>query len=212
MESAAPPGRPRSRRKTFALIAVAILAALLLNFLTQLGVGVVKAHLVQTYKIPSGSMQPTLLIGDHVFASKRAYRDRAPRQGELVAFNFPMDPRREFISRVVGVGGDRIEIRDKQLFVNGQAMDEPYVIHTDPEIMTAGSTANPFQQRDQMPPLVVPEGFSYVLGDNRDNSYDSRFWGPLDNALITGRPTSVYWSWDAEAGEVRWERTGQNLK
>lgn len=189
-----------------------LVAALLLRLLTQLGVEAVKSHVMQAYRIPSGSMEPTILIGDHIYASKRTYRSRAPRRGDLVVYRYPRDPSQEFVGRVAAVGGERIEIRDKQLFVNGQAVNEPYVVHTDPETIPAGLAADPFQKRDQMPPFVVPEGSCFVLGDNRDNSNDSRFWGPVDNTLITGRPTLVYWSWDAEAGEVRWERTGHSLR
>jgi signal peptidase I len=201
-----------SRRKLLGLIAIVVVVGLLLSILSELGLGLVREHLVQAYKIPSSSMEPTILIGDHILVSKRAYQEQAPRRGDLVVYLYPQDPSREFVGRVAAVGGDRIEIRDKQLFVNGRAADEPYIVHNDPEVMPAGNTANPFQQRDQVPPLVVPEDFSFVLGDNRDNSLDSRFWGPLDNSLVTGRPTSVYWSWDAEAGEMRWKRFGQDLK
>ncbi|HKH49242.1 MAG TPA: signal peptidase I [Thermoanaerobaculia bacterium] len=207
MEPSLSSSPPKSRRRMLVWIVLAIAGVLLLRIF---GADAIRAHVVQAYRIPSGSMEPTIQIGDHILVSKRAYRDQAPQRGDLVVYRFPEDPRREFIGRVAAVGGDRIEIRDKKLFINGQVVEEPYAVHNDPETLSA-SPLVPFNRRDQMTPQPVPEGSYFVLGDNRDNSNDSRFWGPVDGALITGRPQSVYWSRNPETGEIRWDRIGRAL-
>lgn len=168
------------------------------------------AEVSQAFRIPSGSMEPTILIGDHIFVSKTDYRDREPQRGDLVVFFFPEDTSRSMVSRVVAAGGDRIEIRDKRLFINGQVVEEPYAVHNDPEILSATPNQR-FSQRDQMPPQSVPDGTYFVLGDNRDNANDSRFWGTVAGHLLQGRPRSVYWSLDQETGGVRWGRIGRIL-
>jgi len=207
MEPGSTSSPPRNRRRALVWIVPALAGVLLLRIF---GAETIRTHVVQAYRIPSGSMEPTILIGDRILASKRAYRDQGPQRGDLVVYRFPRDPSREFIGRVAAVGGDRIEIRDKQLFINGQVVEEPYAVHNDPETLSA-SPLEPFSRRDQMPPQPVPEGSYFVLGDNRDNSNDSRFWGPVDGALITGRLRSIYWSHNPETGEIRWNRIGRAL-
>jgi len=216
-----------------------------------LAVLLIRAYVVQAYKIPTGSMEGTLLIGDFLFATKFNYGLQDPFQnrklvkwggaqrGEIVIFRMPVE-RKDFVKRCVAVGGDLVEIRNKVLYVNGERVDEPYVIHRDRRvypplklddreryqtIWEQGNLKNAGGHvRDNFGPVVVPEGYIFVLGDNRDNSYDSRFWGPLPMDNLRGRPFIIYWSWrwdipilrvlpkilrgDIPKIEIRWDRIG----
>ena len=164
----------------------------------------------KTYKIPSGSMEPTLQIGDHLFASRWTYRFRDPRRGDVAIFESVDRPGHVLVSRVVGIPGDRIEIRDKRLFVNRQAVDEPYVKHEDPKIYPRDDPG-PSKDRDNFRPLVLEEDLYFVLGDNRDNSYDGRFYGPVPRAsFLHGPPMLIYLSFGDRG--VRWERTGKHVR
>ena len=148
---------------------------------------------LQTYVIPAQSMEPTLRVGDHLVASREDYGARLPARNELVVFKFPDDPHRDFIKRVVALPGDTVEIRDKVLYLDGRQVPERWVVHVDPSL--ASAAAGPaMAARDQMAPLMVPPGHVFVLGDNRDNSYDSRFFGPVAVASLKAKPLYVYWS------------------
>ena len=167
----------------------------------------VKSARVQAYKIPSKSMDTTLLVGDHILLDKSA---AAIGRGDIVIFEFPPDAGsdhpRDFIKRVVGVPGDRLEIRGKQLLVNNQVVVEKYVVHQDTRTLAA--EAGP---RDNMAPVIVPEKMFFTLGDNRDYSFDSRFWGFVGENQVSGWAARIYWSWDREKGKVRWQRIGQDI-
>ncbi len=134
----------------------------------------VKRNIAQTYQIPSGAMKPTLQIGDHIIADKFKYKNSEPKRGDVVIFPFPEDPSKDFIKRIVAVGGETIEAVNKQIFVNGMILKEPFVIHSDSHIFPKNG-----QPRDNFGPLKVPDDSLFVMGDNRDQSYDSRFWGLL---------------------------------
>lgn len=189
--------------------AEAIVVALVLALL-------IRTFIVQAFKIPSGSMIPTLDIGDHLLVNKFLYgtavpfKDmkilpiRQPERGDIIVFKYPEDESRDFIKRVVGVAGDRVEIRDKVVHVNGVAQNEPFVIHRDLNIFPAG-----LQPRDNLGPIIVPPGKVFAMGDNRDQSYDSRFWGFVDTVKIKGKAFIIYWSWNGEDHWVRWGRIGQ---
>ncbi len=169
---------------------------------------------VQAFKIPTGSMEPNLLVGDHILVNKFAFApvanpgarrwlpSRAVRRGDVVVFRFPEDPRRDFIKRCIGLPGDRVEIRAKQVWVNGERLDEEgYTFFTDSRVYPD----NPFlhesiSRRDNFGPHTVPEEHYFFLGDNRDNSNDSRFWGPVPASFVRGRALLVYWSLAGEAG------------
>ncbi len=166
---------------------------------------VIKSSFIHAYKLPSGTMEPTLLIGDHILID-RTPSAREPHRGDVIVFEFPEDPKRDFIKRVVAVGGDTVEIRNKELFVNGKAVAEPYVVHKEPEMVPA--SVNP---RDNFGPKPVPVSSYFVLGDNRDRSYDSRFWGTVPNAKVKGTVKSIYWSWDRVNFSVRWNRIGMTV-
>jgi signal peptidase I len=153
------------------------------------------ASRVRAFKVPSGSMEPTLLIGDSMIADMKAWERREPERGDLVLHRSPEG--RMMIRRVIALPGERVELRDKAVWIDGAPIEEPWAVHTDPRTIPASRFAGRFMARDQFGPLVVPEGTLFLLGDNRDNSNDSRFHGPIDRSLLAGRPLYVYWSADA---------------
>jgi signal peptidase I len=172
-----------------------------------------RAFVIQAFRIPSESMRDTLLIGDFLFVNKFEYGPkipftnvrlpglRDPRPGDVIVFQFPQDPSKDFIKRAVATGGQTVEVRNKQLYVNGKSRKEPYAIHTDPSVRPGG-----FDSRDNYGPFTVPADELFMMGDNRDNSNDSRFWGPLKMDLVKGRAMFLYWSWDRERNWPRWNR------
>jgi signal peptidase I len=176
---------------------------------------VIRSFVVQAFKIPSGSMIPTLLIGDHILVNKFVYGVRlpyfgneiipigSPRRGDVVVFIYPQDEDKDFIKRVVGVAGDTIEVREKRLYVNGEPADDPNAHFVDgPDVR------NSPEHRDNFGPFVVPPANIFVMGDNRDRSYDSRFWGPVSLDKVKGKAFLTYWSWDAPSHWVRLDRIG----
>ena len=195
-------------RENIEAILVAVVIALL-----------IRTFVVQAFKIPSGSMKQTLQIGDHILVNKFVYGVKIPyirktliplkkpRRGDIVVFKYPVDPNKDFIKRVVGIPGDVIEIRDKELLVNGQKVNHAYGVHTDPRILPGH-----VRPRDNFGPVTVPEKSLFVMGDNRDESFDSRFWGFVDYKALNGKAFIIYWSWDKENFGVRWNRLGNLLK
>jgi len=167
---------------------------------------VIRTFVVQAFKIPSGSMIPTLLIGDHILVNKFIYRFEKPERGDIIVFKYPQDPSRDFIKRLIGKPGDTLEIRNKQVFINGKPLYEPYVIHEGGEAAVGIPSV-----RDNYGPITIPEGYFFVMGDNRDCSLDSRFWGLLPEDMIKGKAFIIYWSWDAESNWVRWNRFAKIL-
>ncbi len=171
---------------------------------------VLRAFVLQAFRIPSESMLDTLLVGDYLFVSKLDYGPkvpftdvrlpglRQPEAGDVIVFQYPEDPRRDYIKRCVATGGQTVEVKDKVLYVDGQKRAEPYVKHID-------TTTHPgsMDPRDNYGPFTVPPGKLFMMGDNRDNSNDSRFWGPVPMGLVKGRAMFLYWSWD---GERKWPR------
>ncbi len=199
-----------SLRENLEAIVIAVILALF-----------IRTFIVQAFKIPSGSMKNTLLIGDHILVNKFIYGIKVPFTGgktlvhitdperrDIVVFKYPEDPKKDFIKRVVGVAGDTVEIKNKQLYVNGVLQkDEPYAIHQDPRVIPAQFTV-----RDNFGPVTVPAHSLFVMGDNRDNSHDSRFWGFVDLKAVRGKAFVIYWSWNKEAFGVRWNRLGDILR
>jgi len=181
---------------------------------------IIKTSIVEAYKIPSGSMENTLLVGDFLLANKFIYGMKLPipfvdiklptiedpKPGDIIIFKYPKDPSINYIKRCVAVGGQTVEIKNKQLYVDGKPIPLP------PEGKFTDRRIVPYQTgaslgigiRDNMPPKVVPDGYLFVMGDNRDNSADSRFWGFLDRRLVMGRAMMIHWSWapDPNAPEV----------
>jgi signal peptidase I len=164
---------------------------------------IIKCSVVEAYKIPSGSMEDTLLIGDFLLANKFIYGSkvpllpirlpalREPKPGDIVIFKYPRDPKVNYIKRCVAVGGQTVEIKDKVLYVDGKRVpDPPSGKHTNPHIRPLG--ADP---RDNFGPYKVPQGHLFMMGDNRDNSADSRYWGALPRELVLGKAMIIHWSW-----------------
>ena len=179
------------------------------------------------YIIASGSMEPTILIGDQVLVRPLT---GAPSRGDLVQHRYPIDPKQSFLKRVVAVGGDRVRLRNKQLIVNGTPVDEPYVVHrtgfvddfrdnfpAEPNMTLRGNWAEELRAHTVNGELVVPPGKFFVLGDNRDESLDSRYFGFLDRSEITGKPVLIYFSADAPGpvllhpSRIRWQRVFKRL-
>jgi signal peptidase I len=179
----------------------------------------IRTFVVQAFKIPSGSMKETLKIGDHILVNKFIYGVKVPfthatlvpvsrpERGDIVVFEFPEDPDKDFIKRVVGIEGDTVEIRDKHLLINGAPADYSQAVYTDPRSIPKG-----VQPRDNFGPVTVPPHSLFVMGDNRDHSYDSRFWGFVDLNAVKGRAFIIYWSWDKDNFGVRWSRIGDMLE
>ena len=175
----------------------------------------------QAYQIPTGSMERTLLVGDYLYINKMLYGSeidigfrghrffyhrfpaiRQPKAGDIIVFRYPIDTRQDFIKRCVAVGGQTVAIRDKVVYVDGVKREEPFVTHDDPRILPG---------RDNFGPYVVPPGHLFMMGDNRDNSSDSRVWGPLPANLIKGKAMFTYFSWDPKRHTVRFNRMFQGI-
>jgi signal peptidase I len=209
-EQAVTKKKSQLRDWTEALIVAAVLALIIRTFF------------VQAFKIPSGSMENTLLIGDHLLVNKFIYGTQLPfsndpilafcepERGDIIVFEFPEDKdksyfkRRDFIKRVVGLPGDTVEIRNKNVFVNGERYITPEAVYKDGNL-----TKGP---RDNMLAVTVPQDRYFVMGDNRDRSYDSRFWRFVDRSAIKGLAFIKYWSWDSENFMPRWSRIGRLIE
>lgn len=176
-----------------------------------------RTYVVQAFKIPSGSMEENLLVGDHILVNKFVYGPaptglerallpvRSVRRGDVVVFKSPEDPTRDFIKRCVALPGDRVEIIDKKLFINGEPIDEElYTFHTDDRVYPDSRFYPPqIRFRDNYGPEIIPEGNYFCLGDNRDFSNDSRFWGPVPADMVKGRALLIYWSYETSASEAQ---------
>jgi signal peptidase I len=178
-------------------------------------------NLLQAFVIPTGSMEDTLMVGDHLLVDKLAYAPPGAlskyllpycevRRGDIIVFRYPVDITQTFVKRCIGVPGDRIHLAGKRLFLNGHAVDEPYVYHKSLYIdayrdyfPSAPGAGLPPSAQDMLAnhvvagDVVVPPGYYFAMGDNRDNSLDSRYWGFVPRANIIGKPIVIYWSYDA---------------
>lgn len=190
----------KSEKSVFRQYAEAIIIAIILAL-------VIRSFVIQAFKIPSGSMLQTLQVGDHILVNKFLYWFTDPQHGDIIVFKYPQDEGRDFIKRVVALPGDKLEIRAKQLYINDKPLTEPYAIHLDPATLE-----NPGSPRDGFGPIVVAPGQLFMMGDNRDYSMDSRFWGFLDIKKIRGKAFIIYWSWDRERFRPRWERIGMLVR
>ena len=195
------PKRSRFRENVEAILIAVIIALFIRTFV------------VQAFKIPSGSMKPTLQVGDHILVNKFIYGVKIPylssvvlpvkdpQRGDIVVFKFPVDPRKDFIKRVIAVPGDVVEIRDKTIFINGRRVNHDYGVFSDPRTI-----AGNLKPRDNLGPITVPKDALFVMGDNRDESFDSRFWGFVPIRDVSGKAFIIYWSWDSDDFSVRWRR------
>jgi len=176
----------------------------------------IRAFFVQAYKIPSGSMEPTLLVGDHLLVLKCAYGVRiplvgkylleysSPKRGDIIVFVYPRDPKKDFIKRVIALPGESVQIIDRTVYINGKPIQDPWGIWSENDLL-----------RTNFGPVIVPQGHYFVLGDNRDNSMDSRYWGFVPKSNMLGKALIIYWSWNSKAenilGKIRWLRIGKIL-
>jgi len=178
----------------------------------------------QAFKIPTGSMEDNLKVGDHIIVNKFIYGPgptlgnllplRDIRRGDIIVFRYPLQPETDFVKRVIGLPGDTVEIHDKQLFVNGKRLDEPYKVHLDPSVYPPQpALPEPFRSRDQLNPYLVPAGHYFAMGDNRDRSSDSRYWGTVPRSMIKGRAFMVYWSFRGTPPptDASWQERAQEL-
>lgn len=227
VSDAAPAEEPRSRVREYTeAVLVAVIFALF-----------ARTFLFQAFQVPTSSMERNILVGDHLIVNKFVFAPhhddffsrllpyRKVRRGDILVFKFPEDPRRDFIKRTIALPGETVEIRDKRIYVEGVRLDEPEVYHSDDRVWPDDPTLpDSYRRRDQSRPFTVPPGSYFALGDNRDNSYDSRFWGPVPAANLKGRALFVYWSFPLEPSghrsvrelvsialnffrKTRWERT-----
>jgi signal peptidase I len=204
-----PTGQPIKKKHIVREYAESIIVAVLLAL-------VIRTFIVQAFKIPSGSMEDTLLVGDHLLVTKFLYgskipftdtkilKIRDPQRGDVVVFEYPEDPSKDFIKRVVGLPGDVVEGKEKKVFVNGKPFENPHEIHKEQEIIPKAQ--NP---RDTFGPVKVPADSYFMMGDNRDRSYDSRFWGVVKSSKIKGKALIKYWSWDSDKFTVRFKNIGR---
>ena len=209
-------------REYFESICIAVILALF-----------VRTFVVQAFKIPTGSMENNLLIGDHLLVNKFVFGPttgaverailpmRDIRRGDIAVFKYPDEPERDFIKRVIGLPGEQIEVRQKRVYVNGKLLDEPYAhyIEAPPpphEAEPASRVLSTGDPRDNYGPVTVPPKHYFVMGDNRDNSQDSRYWGFLPRDYVKGRALVIYWSYEAQAGNIlsgtRWRRLLHQVK
>jgi signal peptidase I len=198
-------------REYFESIAIAVILALF-----------IRTFVVQAFKIPTGSMENNLLVGDHLLVNKFVFGpslsgferavlpEGAVHRGDVVVFKFPNEPERDFIKRVIGLPGETLELRHKQIYINGKKLDEPYVHFLTPPSSTAQEFAA-YDVREQYGPITVPDDQYFVMGDNRDNSQDSRYWGYLKRDLIKGKALMVYWSYQADRGDYEQEGLGATI-
>jgi len=195
------PKRSRFRENVEAILIAVIIALFIRTFV------------VQAFKIPSGSMKPTLQVGDHILVNKFIYGVKIPylstvvlpvkdpQRGDIVVFKFPVDPRKDFIKRVIALPGDVVEIRDKTIFINARRVNHDFGVFSDPRTI-----AGNLKPRDNLGPITVPKDALFVMGDNRDESFDSRFWGFVPIRDVSGKAFIIYWSWDSDDFNVRWRR------
>ena len=203
--------RPRKSavREYAEAIAIAVLLAL-----------VIRTVIVQAFTIPSGSMMDTLLVGDYILVNKFLYGPeiplvdwrtpslRDPRRGDIIVFKYPQDEKRDFIKRIVGTPGDQVQVKGHTVFVNGKPLQEPYVKFSESSL-ARGSTYCGYAYGCE--PTAVPPDSYFVMGDNRDNSQDSRYWGFVKRDKIKGKAFLIYWSWDSDRHWLRWWRLGKYI-
>jgi len=189
---------PQAKKSVVREYVEAIVIALLLAMF-------IRTFIVQAFKIPSGSMEPTLLIGDHLLVNKFIYgiknpftgrtwlAIKSPERRDIIVFKYPVNPDQDFIKRVIGVEGDTVEMVNKKLFVNGELFDVDGAVYRDPNIIPGD-----MKPRDNFGPITVPKDSLFVMGDNRDNSYDSRFWNFVTLSSVKGKAFILYWSWNSD--------------
>ncbi len=201
-------------REYFESIVIAVILALF-----------IRTFVVQAFKIPTGSMEENLLIGDHLLVNKFVFGPTASRperavlpvgtlaRGDVVVFKYPVEPERDFIKRVIGLPGETIEVKEKKVYINGKPFEEPYVhFLAPPAAQSELHEVTSFDVRERYGPVTVPANQYFVMGDNRDNSQDSRYWGFLPRENVKGKALVIYWSYEAEREDYQDEGAGATLK
>jgi len=202
--------RPEKRGKVWEYAEAIVLALVLALF--------IRTFIIQAFKIPSPSMVPTLLVGDHILVNKflfgftAPFKDgkilaiREPQRGDVIVFKYPKNRKMDFIKRCIATEGETVQIKKKVVYINGEAVPDEHTQFTDND---RGSFLD---VRDNFGPVTVPEGMVFVMGDNRDNSNDSRFWGFVDLTDVKGKAVVIYWSWDKEKKWPRFPRMGDAVR
>jgi signal peptidase I len=208
------PFKKSTVREYFESVIIAVILALF-----------IRTFVVQAFKIPTGSMENNLLIGDHLLVNKFVVGPtvsslertllpiRTIRRGDVIVFKYPEEPGRDFIKRVIGLPGETLELRDKKVSIDGRALDEPYVHFLEPPGTSSEfREVTSFDVRERYGPVTIPPDQYFVMGDNRDNSQDSRYWGFLPRDYIKGKALVIYWSYDGGAEDYHEESTGEALR
>ena len=201
-------------REYFESIVIAVILALF-----------IRTFVVQAFKIPTGSMEENLLIGDHLLVNKFVFGPTAAalerqllpiaeiKRSEIIVFKYPEEPDRDFIKRVIGLPGEKVELREKKVYINDKPLDEPYVHFLQPPGQNSEfHEVTSFDVRERYGPVTVPPNHYFVMGDNRDNSQDSRYWGFLPRELVKGKALVIYWSYEAEREDYADGGAGAALK
>jgi len=205
----------REKSKTREYVESFLIAALIALF--------VRSFFLQAFKIPSSSMEPTLLVGDHLLVNRLSYVVKvpffdyviltiaSPKKDDVIVFRYPIDPDKDFIKRVIATEGDTIEIKDKVIYINGNKIDDKWGFYSDYSILPGN-----MQPRDNFGPYKVPKDSYFVMGDNRDRSLDSRYWGVVKKEHLVGKALIIYFSWNNKSEDmfhyVRWDRIGRLIK
>jgi len=208
------PFKKSKLREYFESIVIAVILALF-----------IRTFVVQAFKIPTGSMEENLLIGDHLLVNKFVFGPSASaveravlpmaslKRGEVVVFKYPEEPDRDFIKRVIGLPGETVELREKKVYINGTPLNEPYVhFLAPPRGGTEFNEVTSYDVRERYGPVTVPPNQYFVMGDNRDNSQDSRYWGFLPRDLVKGKALVIYWSYEAGREDYQEEGAGATAR
>ena len=172
----------------------------------------IRINVIQAFKIPSGAMEKTILVGDYVLVNKYCYNSKKPTHSDIIVFKYPNDPRKYFIKRVVAIGGDKLEIRNKDVYINGALQKSKSALYKDSRIFSDPNLyPENMMKRDNLESTEIPNDKLFVMGDNRDESNDSRFWGLVDVKAVLGKAFIIYWSWDKNTHSIRWNRIGKSL-
>jgi signal peptidase I len=200
-------------REYFESIVVAVILALF-----------IRTFVVQAFKIPTGSMEENLLIGDHLLVNKFVFGPTASaaekavlpitdiKRGDVLVFKFPVEPERDFIKRVIGLPGETVEVKERKIYINGTVIDDPHAHYLLPASSPDYHEVTSFDVRERYGPVTVPANQYFVMGDNRDNSQDSRYWGFLPRENVKGKALLIYWSYEAEREELEEDSAGATIR
>ena len=200
-------------REYFESIVIAVILALF-----------IRTFVVQAFKIPTGSMEENLLIGDHLLVNKFAFGPTASavekavlpiadiKRGDVLVFKFPVEPERDFIKRVIGLPGESVEVKERKIYINGTQVDDPHAHYLLPASSADYHEVTSYDVRERYGPVTVPPNHYFVMGDNRDNSQDSRYWGFLPRELVKGKALVIYWSYESERDDYQDEGAGATIR